>query len=235
MTIIRYIKLAGIITYYSIWGIFVYKKYGAKTYLELIQKWGKQMVKIAGVEIEVEGQENIAPNETYVYIANHTSLFDIPVILNAIPDYIHFMYKIELEKTPILGYGLKNSPFIPIQRDNPKDAMNSINQAAEAINKTGSVILFPEGKRSKNGDVGTFRRGAFLLASKTKKKIIPIAICGNEKILPTKTFKINPGKVKVVIGEPIDHISENTIEMKKELKEINNLIAQIVKKFKKNL
>lgn len=234
MYIIRLLKLATIIIFYAIKGVHIYKKQKHSAYFKFIQKWGKQMVKTANIQLEVQGQEHINPNETYVYIANHSSLFDIPILLVAIPDYIHFMYKVELEKVPFLGYGLKHSPFIAIKRDNPKDAMSSIDEAAKAIVNTGSVILFPEGSRSETGEVGTFKRGAFLLASKTKKKIIPIAICGSEKIMPTKTFKIRPGKVTVFIGEAIEKISEDNSEMKKELKQINEKIAKIVINHKKN-
>ncbi len=234
MYIIRILKLATIIICYAIKGVHIYKKQEHTAYFKFIQKLAKKVLKAANIQLEVQGKEHIIPNETYVYIANHSSLFDIPILLVAIPDYIHFMYKVELEKAPFLGYGLKNSPFIPIKRDNPKDAMSSINEAAKAIINTGSVILFPEGSRSKTGEVGTFKRGAFLLASKTKKKIIPIAICGSEKIMPTKTFKIRPGKVKVFIGEAIENISEDNSEMKQELKQINEKIAKTVENYKKN-
>jgi len=228
-TLWQLLYLGFLVTKYAFKGSRIYKKQGARAYISNIKAWGMETINTVGIKLIVEGRENVKSGESYVYIANHTSLLDIPILIEAIPDYIHFMYKYELEKVPILGYGLRNSPFIPIKRENPKDAMSSINEAAEAINKTGSVVLFPEGTRSTTGEVGIFKRGAFVLASKTKKKIIPIAIIGVDKILPPKKFNINSGNVKVIIYPPVAEIPENRLEMKKILIELNNKIANSVK------
>jgi len=204
-------------------------------YQDFLRNWSKDILKTANIKIEVYGLENINPKETnYIYISNHSSLLDIPIFVTAIPDFIHFIYKAELSKIPLFGSIIKKMQFIPIERDNPKKAKQSMEKAAYMINKIGSVILFPEGRRSRTGEVGKFKRGAFLLASKTKKNIVPIAICGSEKILPANTFKLKSGKVKVFIFPVIENIPEERLEMQKEIENINVIIAEKVIKMKKN-
>jgi len=139
---------------------------------------------VIGAEVIVTGTENLSKDENYIYIANHTNLIDIPILVKALQnDNINFMYRQSLQKIPMLGLALKISPFIPIVRESSKNAMQSVEQASNTL-LNASVIMFPEGTRNYTGEVAKFKRGAFLLAQISKKKIVPISISGVEKITP---------------------------------------------------
>ncbi|OGU15263.1 MAG: hypothetical protein A2X61_12260 [Ignavibacteria bacterium GWB2_35_12] len=167
------------------------------------RSWGRILLKVCGVNVQVIGIDNIQSGITYIYVSNHSSLFDIPVVLGMIPDNIRIMYKRELEKIPFMGWALKNSPFISINRSDPRNAMAGLEEALKSIREDVSVVIFPEGTRSKDGSLGTFKRGAFVLASRSGKTIIPVTIVGTNKILPSKSFDFTRGQVKLIIGKPM--------------------------------
>ncbi|MCL5992157.1 MAG: 1-acyl-sn-glycerol-3-phosphate acyltransferase [Bacteroidetes bacterium] len=165
--------------------------------------WGKILLKVCGVDVQVVGIDNIQPGITNIYVSNHASLFDIPVVLGMIPDNIRIMYKRELEKIPFMGWALKSSPFISVNRSDPRNAMAGLEEALKSVQEDVSVVIFPEGTRSKDGSLGAFKRGAFVLASRSGKNIIPVTIVGTNKILPSKSFDFTRGQVKLIIGKPM--------------------------------
>lgn len=165
--------------------------------------WARLLLRIAGVQLHVEGLQHISRDAGAVYVSNHASLFDIPVLIAGLSDNVRIMYKRELRKIPFLGWILALSPYIPVDRANPKDAMESIEQAAENIRNGSSVIIFAEGTRSADGQLGPFKRGAFLLATRSRKPIVPVAIIGSHTILPAGTSRIQAGKVHLIVEAPI--------------------------------
>lgn len=190
------------------------------------KKWANSILKIARVATKVEGLENIDTKESYVYVSNHASLFDIPVLQTALPCNFRIVYKKELEKIPFFGYVLRKSPYISIVREDSKDAMKGIKQAIEDFQKGASVLLFPEGTRSKDGNLQSFKRGAFMLAAKSRKSIVPITLIGTNKIMPKGKLKFVGGEVRVVIHKPI--LPPESASKVYEL-EIQNKIYEIIK------
>ena len=170
------------------------------------RKWSKFLLKLYGIKCSINGLEKLDPDKTYVYVCNHSSLFDIPVVLASLKDNVRIMYKKELEKIPFFGYGLKKSNFIAVTRSNPRNAMASIEEAVKTVRKNASVLVFPEGTRSVDGKLGGFKRGAFVLASRSEKEIVPVAIQGTSAILPSKSFKVQGGDVLVNIGHPMSFV-----------------------------
>lgn len=200
-------------------------------FFDEVRKWNERLLKIIGTRVTVEGTENINPHEKYIFIANHTNYLDIPVLIKAIPDNIHFMYKFSLQKVPILGRALKISPFIPIMRGKDRDAASSIDKAVDSLANSGSIILFPEGTRSKTGKLDVFKRGAFMIASKSQKKIIPVVIIGISKLLPPdKKLTLNSGEVLVIIGKPFAKIPGNRSEMLQAMNELHSFMNEIITK-----
>ncbi|MBI5325255.1 MAG: 1-acyl-sn-glycerol-3-phosphate acyltransferase, partial [Ignavibacteriae bacterium] len=109
--------------YYAIKVILAIKFSGRKdVFYGNARRWGNILLNICNVKVQLKGVENIQNNETYIYVSNHSSLFDIPVLLGYIPDDIRIIYKRELEKIPFLGWALKSSPFIPVNRSDPRDS-----------------------------------------------------------------------------------------------------------------
>lgn len=200
-----------------------------KIYNFLGKLWSKILLWIAGVKVEVIGLENLSPNENYVYVANHCSGFDIPVVMANIPGQLRIVFKKELTKIPIFGWQLRIGPYILIDRENPTKAMESLEIAKKKIEKGVSVLLFAEGTRSLDGNIQPFKRGAFTLATRSGKKIVPLTIKGTYEILPKKKFRISPGIVKLFIDQPIEH--NGSIDKRSELDLMDKVRNIIVKNY----
>ena len=163
------------------------------------------MVSIMDIDLEVIGKENLVKDENYVYVANHSSLLDIPVLIYGLDDNVRIIYKKELEKLPIFGWGMKQSPFIAVSRGDGAGSMKSLNEAITAMKGNKSILIYPEGTRSLDGKLGEFKRGAFVLAEKAGKKIVPVTVVGTNKVLAKGTTKAAKGiKVRIIISPPMD-------------------------------
>ena len=165
--------------------------------------WSRLLLKICGIRVIIRGTEQIQKGEHYIYVTNHASAFDIPIVVGCIPDDVRIVYKKELERIPIFGWSLAVGHYIRIDRSKAVVAMRSLEQAAEKMRHGASVLLFAEGTRTLDGKLKDFKRGAFSLAVKANVPIIPVTINGSFKILPKKKFRINPGTVELVLHQPI--------------------------------
>ena len=185
----------------------------------LSKVFGGGILFIAGVKVIVTGREELTKNENYIFISNHASYFDIPILMLAIPNNVRFIYKESLTKIPILGWGMYLGGYIPINRDNVREAIKSLKKAAERILKGISVVIFPEGTRSEDGALGEFKKGMFVLADEAKVPLVPTAITGSLNILSRNKFEIKSGLVKVVFNKPIEYKKD-----KEFLEEIRKII-----------
>ncbi len=149
-------------------------------------------------------------------ISNHQSLYDIFVIYGWLGIDIKWVMKKELAKIPGIGFGSKKVGHIFLDRSNSRVALESLNEAKRKLVDGTSVVIFPEGTRSKTGQLGTFKKGAFKLALDLNLPILPITILGTKDILPTGTIDLMPGKVTMIIHEPIE-IHKHTEESLKDL------------------
>ncbi len=173
-------------------------------YHGIAKNWGRGILAICGVRLTVGDTKFPNPSQSYVYIANHASQFDIPAILAGIPDQIRIVYKKELEKIPIFGWALKyNKTYISIDRSHGESAMSSLEAAADKIRSGTSVILFAEGTRSPDGNLQPFKRGPFNLAVRAGVPVVPVTINGSYTILPKHSSRIRPGTISITISEPI--------------------------------
>lgn len=173
-------------------------------FYEYARSWSRLLLRMCGIRVSLVGRDELDPTARYIYAANHASLFDIPVILATVPDNVRIMYKRELERIPLFGWALRLSPFIAIERERAREAADILQQVVTTLAHGTSVLVFPEGTRSEDGNVGVFRRGAFSLAVRSGRQIVPIALIGTAAILPKKTRKINGGDVTVRIFPPIN-------------------------------
>lgn len=195
------------------------------------KRWCRMLLRVAGVRIVVKGEENISPDGTYIFISNHASQFDIPSIIVATPLDIRIMYKRELQKIPFMGWAMKYSTFVPVTRTDARDAMNSIDETVADIQRhSASVSVFAEGTRTKDGNLQQFKRGAFVMAIKSGKPIVPVAICGSREVLPTNSMRFNGGTITVKYGKPIEVSGkEFTRQDEKDLVErVRNEVAQML-------
>ena len=182
--------------------------------------WGRWIVKVCGIKVEVEGLERLDPAQSYVVISNHLSNFDIWATLGALPLTIHFVAKKELLKLPFFGHALAVSDHIIIDRANPDEAVAVINtRVANQIGKGFCILFYAEGTRSPDGKVHPFKKGGITLALRTGLPIVPLSVSGTRKFLPQRRMIIRPvGRVKLVLGEPID-TRAYTLDQRDELTE----------------
>jgi len=166
--------------------------------------WNTYILGIGGVRVNVIGGEKINRKERYVFVSNHQSALDIPIIYTGLGEQISFIAKKELFMIPLFGWGMWAVGHISIDRGNARKAHASIARAVQKLNKENvSLILFPEGTRSKDGKVLDFKTASFTLALQAGVKLVPVAIKGAIDCLPPKSNRIVPGNVILEIGDPI--------------------------------
>ena len=165
--------------------------------------WARILLFAAGVKVRVDGLQNIDPDQAYVFAANHQSQFDIFVLLGHLPIQFRWLAKKELFRIPFLGVGMKGAGYIPIDRSNRKEAFKSIDLAAARVREGTSVVIFPEGTRTVDGTLQSFKKGGFHLAIKSKRPVVPVSVSGTFAILPKKGFRIRPQTVLIYLGDPV--------------------------------
>lgn len=167
--------------------------------------WNQHLMCVAGIKVVVTGKEKLDPKKRYVFISNHQSGLDIPILYIGISEKISFIAKKELFMIPVFGWGLYFVGHIWIDRGNARKAHRSIENAVKRLkNDNVSLILFPEGTRSKDGKVAPFKQGSFALAQKAGVSVVPVAITGALGLLPKHSIFVNPGEVHLNIGDPVE-------------------------------
>jgi 1-acyl-sn-glycerol-3-phosphate acyltransferase len=169
-------------------------------------RWfGRRVVELLEVDLHASGAERVPPGRAYVYMSNHQSHMDIPMLYATLPSpTIRMLGKKELFKIPVWGHALRAAEFIEVDRSNHVRALQSIERAAELIRDGVSIYLAPEGTRSRTGKIGKLKKGGFHLAKETGTPIVPVAIRGTIDILPRGTRAMQTGKrVELTIGAPI--------------------------------
>ena len=185
-------------------------------YFKFSKVYSKGILIISGIKLEISGLENFDKRATYIFVSNHSSQFDITALQYAVPNKNGMIFKKELFKIPFFGWQLRMGPYVMIDRSNAESALKSIERAKEKMKRLNlSQIVFPEGTRSKTGEVRSFKRGAFYIAVHGGFPIIPVSISGANKILPKGKLKINPGTIKVHFDKPVS--TENVKNRKDEL------------------
>lgn len=181
-----------------------------------VSHWCNKLLALAGVEVTVTGKENL-PDVPCVFAANHRSYYDIPLMLTMLGTPIPLVSKIEVQKFPIVNKWMELLHCLFLDRDNPRQGMQIINDAVELIGKGYCVGIFPEGTRFKGeeGEVGAFLGGAFRIASKSGAPIVPVAIGNSRACLEGDGhFTMKPAKVTVTILPPIETAGLSRAEMK---------------------
>mgnify|MGYP005762354807 CR=1 FL=1 len=165
--------------------------------------WAMNRIKDSGATINVFGKENIPKDTNVVFISNHQGDFDIAIFMALIPKKKGFVAKIELKKIPILRTWMKYLGCVFMDRNDLKQSLKTINEAINFIKKGHSMVIFPEGTRSKGDKMGEFKAGSFKLATKTNTPIIPVTIDGSYKLKEQNNGRIKPDIVNVYIHKPV--------------------------------
>ncbi|BAI80972.1 1-acyl-sn-glycerol-3-phosphate acyltransferase [Deferribacter desulfuricans SSM1] len=209
-----YICTALIIIIGAPFEIFRIKFSNRSFYRKLGYYWGVWCLKSTFTKYKVSGLENIDFKKNYIVMGNHLSYFDIFLVFVALKDKVVFMAKKELFSLPFFGWVLKRMDFIPVNRENPREALKSLIAASKLLKEGDSILMFPEGTRSKDGKLQEFKQGGFILAKRSNLDILPFVIKGTDKVLRKDSKKINPfQKVEIKILPPISSQDKKTGEL----------------------
>lgn len=189
-----------------------------------VLNWANFIVKTVGIKINVIGKENII-NETGLYVANHQSNFDIPVVLSAFDKTVGFVAKKEMETIPVISYWMKNIKCTFMDRTNPREAIKSINEGVQNLKNGYSMVIFPEGTRSKKDEIGEFKKGSMKLGTKAGVPIIPVTIDGTYKALEGNNNIVQKAEVNIIVHKPI---YQDTLS-KEEISNLSENIKEIIK------
>ena len=165
--------------------------------------WSRLILRTTSSPLSVQGLDRIDPTQPAIYTANHSSALDIPVLYAGLPFQFRILAKIELFRLPFLGWHLKRSGQIPIDRADARASLRSLSAASQTVKAGMPLVIFPEGGRSADGHIQSFLGGTFYIAIKAQLPIVPMAIVGTFQTLPMNTFVIHPHPFRLIVGDPI--------------------------------
>jgi 1-acyl-sn-glycerol-3-phosphate acyltransferase len=161
-------------------------------------------VRVAGVRVHTVGREKIDPARTYIFMSNHVSNIDPPLMLPLIPKRTSVMARHGLFKYPLLGRTMRMGDLVPVERGSQKGGLTAIRGAVDVIRKGINMTTYVEGGRSLDGKLLPFKKGAFYLAEECQVPVVPVTIVGTHYVMPKGRFSIKPGEVTIVFHEPIE-------------------------------
>jgi 1-acyl-sn-glycerol-3-phosphate acyltransferase len=165
--------------------------------------WSWLILKTTGVVVTVEGVERLTPGRTYIFVANHQSHYDTPVVFSSLPFQLRIIAKASLATFPVLGWHLKRGGHLFVDRTRP-DRAGILRRWRALVSEGLSLIIYAEGTRSADGRVGRFKAGSFLLAIQAGLPVVPLAIVGTGAIMPKGRLRTEPGRVTLVVHDPIE-------------------------------
>ncbi len=199
---------------------------GGRVFFWLARWWSSLLLLSSGVLWRAEWTAPLDRERIYVFLSNHQSLLDIPLLLATLRAPARFLAKRELFNIPVFGWALRSGGFIPVDRGG-KSAGESFRAAAETVRRGGSVLLFPEETRSTDGRLLPFKRGGFLLAQKAGLPMVPVGISGTLLVRPRSSYRIHPGRVHVRYGEPLPPPSAGRGGTAAAIAEVRSRIAEL--------
>ena len=165
--------------------------------------WSRLILRTTGVRVDVAGLERLVPGRTYLFVVNHQSIYDIPILFWSLPYQLRIIAKASLGRFPFLGWHLRRTGHMLVNRRRPERA--AIFSWASRLSSTGlSLVVFPEGTRSRDGRVGRFKGGSFHLALEAGMPVVPVSVMGSRHVMLKGRLATYPGRVRLVVHDPID-------------------------------
>ncbi len=193
--------------------------------------WSWLVFKTNLVRLQVIGAQNVLKERSYIFIANHSSFLDPLAASMAVPHTIRFVGKDFLTRIPIFGQAARLARMIFIDSKNTKEAIEKINDVVRELQDGISAFVFAEGTRSFDGRLLPFKKGGVMLAIRSKLPVVPITIIDSHKLMPRKSWHIRPGRMKVIVGEPIDTSQYSEEDRDKLLNRVYSAIQANLQKF----
>lgn len=191
--------------------------------------WARVLLWVSGVKVKVEGLENISRDGSYVFVSNHLSYMDTPVVLASIPVQFRFLAKRGLFQIPFLGWHLARAGHIAVPRGDARAAVKTMNLAAQVAREQAiSLLIFPEGGRSREGSLGEFKEGAAFIAVRAGVPLVPMCLKGTREVLPFGSGHIRSGTVVMRIGDPIPTRESSDRDRAQLTAELRNRIVALL-------
>ncbi len=188
--------------------------------------WSLLNLYLSGTRIKLKGREKIDTKQTYIVMSNHQSLFDVWALIGKLPLQIRWIVKKELRKVPLFGYALERMGHIYIDRKYPQKAYQRLKAKAVGLHKGTSVVIFPEGTRSPDGRLRDFRLGGATMALTSGLRVLPVTVNGGRFALPKGTLALMPGKMEIIIGDPIDPTLYDPGQARELMDAVKTAVAQ---------
>jgi 1-acyl-sn-glycerol-3-phosphate acyltransferase len=186
--------------------------------------WSRWILATTGVRVDVTGLEQLEPKGTYVFVANHQSIYDIPILFWSLPHQLRIIAKDSLGKFPVIGWHLQRTGHMLVDRSKPDRA--KIFGWAGRLTKNGlSLILFPEGTRSIDGRMGKFKAATFFLALDANLRVVPLSIVGSRHVMLKGRLATYPGRVKLIVHPPIDTTGLSSRDARQFAERVRQIIA----------
>lgn len=188
----------------GIWGIPWMLLTGRADGVYKMAVWGAHLgAKMGGARIEVRGRESLRAGQCYIFMSNHVSNMDPPIVIPLVPGRTSVLVKKELFRIPVLGTAMKLARLVPVDRSNREAAIASIREATEVLNSGLHMTVFPEGTRSADGRMRPMKKGPFYLAEESGVPVVPVTIAGSYEMWPKHRFVIHPGPVVLTFHKPL--------------------------------
>jgi 1-acyl-sn-glycerol-3-phosphate acyltransferase len=190
---------------------------------------GKNAIRIApkilGIRLDVSGTDVVERDKSFIFMSNHLSFLDGPLLYFVTPQPIRVILKKEIFRIPVIGLGMKQVGFVPVDRKGIRGGKKSIDQAARLMREKGySFLIFPEGTRSRSGKLQDFRRGGFFLAQTSQSDIVPISIEGTFELMPKGSFFVKKGTIKVSFHPPVSVQGNRKEDLPALIQEVREMI-----------
>lgn len=192
-------------------------------------RWARMVLGICLVKVDVVGAEKLDPDQQYVFCSNHFSLIDTPLMFGRMPREFRILARHDLWRIPFLGWHLNRAGHLPVRRENPKVAARNIEQAAQKIRDGYSVLIFPEGGRTREDRMRRFKPGAGYIAISAGAPIVPMAIVGTRDILPPSSLHLRPGRAELRVGEPVPTAGLDHHDAKELMERVRNAILELAR------
>jgi len=189
--------------------------------------WAWLILRTTGVKVDVEGLDRLTPGRTYIFVSNHQSIYDIPVIFSSLPYQLRIIAKRSLGRIPFLGWHLRRTGHMLVDRTS-SDQLAVFGWASRLTSGGLSLIVFPEGTRSLDGKVARFKGGSFYLALEAGIPVVPVSIIGSRHIMLKGRLTVQPGRVKLLVHEPIETSSLVNVGPREFAEQVRETVCKYV-------
>ena len=186
--------------------------------------WSRLILATSGVRVRVSGLERLDPKRSYVFAANHQSIYDIPIVFSALPYQLRIVAKESLGRIPFMGWHLHRAGHLLVDRKNP--GADIVHKMARLVREGSSLIVFPEGTRSLDGTLGRFKKGSFLVALGAKLPVVPVTIEGSRHVMQKGRLMVRPGEVLLTVHDAVPTESVRREEVRALAEQVRAAVAR---------